>query len=217
MRYKRAFDLAAVALAGTALLPLWLLVAGAAALAIRFGDGGPMMYRQTRLGRGGRAFVLYKFRTMSVSAEARTGPVWTAPGDARVTAVGRVLRRFHIDELPQVVNVLRDEMSLVGPRPERPELAARIEPSLPEFSTRLAVQPGIAGLAQACCPAPVTPRRKLRYDRLYIAAMGPWLDARICALCVLRVVLGRPWRARHRRPARPSAACIRARGAGSRV
>ena len=197
-RYKRAFDLTVLAIAALVLAPLWLGVVVAAALAIRLTDGGPALYRQTRLGRGGRVFVLLKFRTMAVDAEARTGPVWSPPGDARVTAVGRVLRRFHIDELPQAVNVLRGEMSLVGPRPERPELAARIERAVPEFSERLAIPPGIAGLAQACCPAPVTARRKLRYDRLYIAAMGPWLDAKLCALCVLRVLRGRPLRARRR-------------------
>ena len=153
--------------------------------------------RPASAGTGGFSSLL-KFRTMAVDAEMRTGPVWAVPGDARVTAVGRLLRRFHVDELPQVVNVLRGEMSLVGPRPERPELAARIERDLPGFPRRLAVPPGIAGLAQACCPAPVTPARKLRYDRVYIAAMTPWLDLKLCALCALRVLRGRSWRARRR-------------------
>ena len=214
-RRKRAFDLAAIALAGVPLL----LLAGGAALAVRLCDGAPVLYRQARLGRGGRVFTLCKFRTMAVDAEARTGPVWAAPGDARVSAAGRVLRRFHLDELPQLANVLRGEMSLVGPRPERPELAARVERALPGFAARLAVRPGIAGLAQACCPAPVTPRRKLRYDLVYIARMGPWLDARILALCLLRVALGRPWRARRRggrRPRRNAAASPRTQWARGR-
>ena len=121
---------------------------------------------------------MLKFRTMAEDAERCTGPVWAQPGDVRSTAVGRVLRRFHLDELPQVVNVLRGEMSLVGPRPERPELATRIEHGCPEFARRLAVRPGITGLAQARARGGISPRNKLRYDLVYIGAMGPWLDIR---------------------------------------
>ena len=103
---------------------------------------------------------------MVENAEAHTGPVWAARGDARATAVGRVLRRYHLDELPQVLNVLKGEMSLVGPRPERPELAERVERGVPGFSQRLQVRPGIAGLAQAQLSQRGTTRRKLRYDLL---------------------------------------------------
>lgn len=184
VRYKRPFDLALLAVALVLLAPLWLLLVFAVALAIRLEDGGPLIYRQRRLGVGGRAFTMFKFRTMVPDAEAATGPVWARRRDPRCTRTGRVLRRFHIDELPQAVNVLRGEMSLVGPRPERPELAAWIERELPEFRQRLRVRPGIAGLAQAMSDGTASPRRKLRYDNAYIARMSPWLDAALCARCL---------------------------------
>ena len=187
-RYKRPFDLAVIAACWLALLPFWLLLGAAIALAIRTEDGGPVLYRQPRLGRGGRIFRIVKFRTMVVGAEDRTGPVRAARRDARVTAVGRVLRRFHLDELPQVLNVLRGEMSLVGPRPERPALAARFEREAPGFSQRLRVRPGVMGLAQASGSYHWSARRKLRYDNLYIDAMGPWLDVKIGLRCVRRVL-----------------------------
>ena len=203
-RYKRPFDLATTAFVLLALLPLWLVLAAAIAAAIRLQDGGSVLYRQARLGRGGRVFSMLKFRTMAEDGERGTGPVWARPDDPRTTAVGRLLRRFHLDELPQVVNVLRGEMSLVGPRPERPELAARIERARPGFARRLAVHPGIAGLAQA--RGSTGHRSKLRYDLVYIGAMGPWLDIRLCAVCVWRALLG------PRRPGRSAGA--RHAGAG---
>ena len=192
--YKRPFDLAVLGLALVALAPVWALLGLGVALAIRLDDGGPALFRQARLGRGGAVFSMLKFRTMVVEAEAQTGPVWTAPGDARVTRVGRVLRRFHLDELPQAVNILRGEMSLVGPRPERPELAARIERDVPGFAARLRVRPGLAGLAQAEGAGWRDPALKLRYDNLYIAAMSPWLDLKLCARCLARTLAPRPAR-----------------------
>ena len=187
-RYKRPFDMSVVALALVLLWPLWLLLVLGVAIAVRFDDAGPLLYRQRRLGRGGRVFTILKFRTMVPDAEARTGPVWAPTNDPRLTRVGRVLRRFHLDELPQVINVLRGEMSLVGPRPERPELAARIERTLPEFCERLRVRPGIAGLAQSMSGGGQTPRCKLHHDRVYIARMSPWLDIALCARCVARAL-----------------------------
>ena len=187
-RYKRPFDLAVVTLAGVGLLPLWGALAAAIALAIRLESRGPVLYRQARLGRGGRAFTMLKFRTMAEGAEAGTGPVWAVRADPRATAVGRVLRRLHLDELPQAVHVLRGEMSLVGPRPERPELAERIEREVPGFAERLRVRPGIAGLAQAYGADRIGPRTKLSYDRRYIATMGPGLDLKLCVLCVWRTL-----------------------------
>ena len=162
-----------------------------------------MFYRQTRLGRGGRRFAILKFRTMRPDAEAATGPVWATPGDRRATRVGRVLRRMCLDELPQAVNVLRGEMSLVGPRPERPELAERIERDVPGFSARLRVRPGVAGLAQATGAGWRSPRRKLDCDLAYIAAMDPGLDLVLIARCIARALrprIGR--RAPPRGPAR---------------
>ena len=220
--WKRPFDLCTVALAALLLLPLWLLLAAAIPLAIRLESRGPVLYRQARLGRGGRVFVMLKFRTMADGAERLTGPVWAARGDPRATRVGRVLRRWHLDELPQVANVVRGEMSLVGPRPERPELAARIERQVPGFAGRLRVRPGIAGLAQARGAGHRNPGRKLRYDLHYIETMGPWRDVVLLAQCALRGLGGGRRRARrsaggdgsgrHRGPARPR----RRRGPGSR-
>lgn len=187
-RYKRPFDLAVVASALTLLAPLWLLLLTAIPLLIRLEDGGPIFYRQTRLGRGGRRFELLKFRTMVVDAETETGPVWAGPSDPRITRVGGVLRRLRFDELPQLLSVLRGEMSLVGPRPERPELAERFEHDLPGFSRRLRVRPGIVGLAQAAGGYHASPRQKLRYDDLYIRTMSPWLDLKLIVWCVWATV-----------------------------
>ena len=186
--WKRPFDLAVLGLALVVLAPAWAVLVPAVALAVRMEDGGPALYRQARLGRGGAVFQIVKFRTMGVRAEAATGPVWATPGDPRVTRVGRVLRRFHLDELPQALNVLMGEMSLVGPRPERPELAARIERDVPGFSARLRVRPGVAGLAQARGAGWQDPALKLHYDRLYMAAMSPWLDLGLCARCLLKAL-----------------------------
>ena len=187
-RYKRAFDLTALAVAFVALAPLWLLLAVAVPLAMRLVDGGPVLYRQRRLGRHGRPFAMLKFRSMRVSAEAVTGPVWAGQPDARATPLGRLLRRLRLDELPQVVNVLRGEMSLVGPRPERPELVGCCEREAPGFARRLAVLPGIAGLAQARLGSAAGPADKLRCDLIYIGAMGPWLDARLCVASLVRLL-----------------------------
>ncbi|MCY4485813.1 MAG: sugar transferase [Deltaproteobacteria bacterium] len=186
-RYKRPFDLALVGFLLLSLGPLWLLLWAAIALAIRLEDGGRVFYRQPRLGRGGEVFSILKFRTMVEGAEDGTGPVLASERDRRMTRTGSVLRRFHLDELPQAVNVLRGEMSLVGPRPERPELAERIEREVPGFAGRLRVRPGVAGLAQLAGAYDSEPRRKLRYDNLYIARMNPCLDLKLCLLCVARI------------------------------
>ena len=202
-RYERPFDLAVLALAFVGLLPLWILLALVVPVAIRLDSPGPVLYRQPRLGRGGKVFGIVKWRTMRHGAEAGTGPVLARPGDRRLTAVGRVLRRWHVDELPQAWNILRGEMSLVGPRPERPELAARFASEAPGFSRRLATRPGVMGLAQWRGGYRLAPRWKLRYDELYLRRMGPWLDLRLAVLCVARAMArSRPSRPYRRRLAR---------------
>ncbi len=185
-RYKRPFDIAAISMALVLLLPLWAILALVIPVAIWLEDRGPVLYLQPRLGHGGRVFYIMKYRTMIDGAERATGPVLASKGDSRRTRVGRVLRRVHMDELPQIVNVLRGDMSLVGPRPERPELAKRIESEIPIFSRRLAVRPGIMGLAQGMGAYDLDARNKLRYDLLYIANMSPWLDLKLCLLCLMR-------------------------------
>lgn len=187
-RYKRVFDICVIAIAFIALLPVWVLLGVGIPVAIWIEDRRPALYAQRRLGRAGRTFLLLKYRTMVVDAERQTGPVLAAPSDHRVTAVGRILRRFHLDELPQIVNILAGDMSLVGPRPERPELTARWRDDIPGFSRRLRVRPGIAGLAQARASYHAHPRDKLRYDELYIATMSPLLDLKLLFVCVWRAV-----------------------------
>ena len=177
--YKRAFDLAFVALAHLLLFPLWALLWIAIPLAVWLQDRGPVFYAQERLGMHGRRFRTVKFRTMEPGAEERTGPVWASEDDDRVTPVGRVLRRLRLDEMPQVINILRGEMSLVGPRPERPALAEWFGRRAPGFGRRLRVRPGVAGLAQVRGGYWTNPRHKLRYDNLYIERMNPWLDLRL--------------------------------------
>ena len=204
--YKRAYDLTVILAAGLLLLPVWVLLWLAIPVTIRLCHGGPVFYTQTRLGRHGRPFRIIKFRTMVPDAERGLGPVWAVPGDPRVTRVGRFLRATELDELPQVINVLRGEMSLVGPRPERPELTAGIEAELPAFRERLAAPPGIAGLAHVYGDSHTPPRNRLRYDRLYLTRMGPWLDTRILLLSlwvVARRVLRGKRTARKESPVKP--------------
>src|SRR5262249_3827844 len=139
-------------------------------------------------------FTIYKVRTMRLDAEASGGPRWCLPGDPRVTLVGSVLRKLHLDELPQLVNVLRGEMSLVGPRPERPEFMPKIRGWVPGYDARHAVLPGITGLAQVQVPADTdfaNVGRKLRYDLYYLRHQGPVLEAKVLG-CTLLKVLGVP-------------------------
>jgi len=151
-----------------------------------------VFYTQMRVGKNGRPFRVVKFRTMIKDAEDTTGPVWATADDWRLTSVGRVLRQFRLDELPQVLNILKDEMSLVGPRPERPALVEKFSEQLPEFSTRLRVRPGIAGLAQARGRYSTRPRDKLRYDKLYIDKMNPLMDVKLLFMSVWVALHGSP-------------------------
>jgi lipopolysaccharide/colanic/teichoic acid biosynthesis glycosyltransferase len=153
-----------------------------AMLLVRLTSRGPAIYTQTRLGQGGTIFTIFKIRTMYLDSERHCGPTWSVPGDPRVTPVGRILRWCHVDELPQLINILRGEMSLVGPRPERPEIATNLEDDLAGYPLRLAVRPGLTGLAQVQQPPDTgleSVRRKLTYDLYYIDRICLWLDLRI--------------------------------------
>ena len=187
-RYKRPFDLSLIAVFGVLLAPFWLLLWLVIPLAIWLEDRGRVLHVQRRVGRAGVPFDIIKFRTMVEGAERWTGPVLADTADARSTRVGAVLRRLHLDEIPQIINVAKGDMSLVGPRPERPELVEKIKREVPEFGARLRVRPGIAGLAQARGGYHTSPRSKLRYDRLYIAAMDPTLDLKLLARCLGKAV-----------------------------
>jgi len=182
----------------------------AAALLVRLTSRGPAFYTQTRLGQGGRQFRIYKLRTMYQDSERDTGPKWCAKGDPRVTPVGRFLRRTHLDELPQLWNILRGDMSLIGPRPERPEFLPKLEQAIPRYRQRLRIRPGVTGFAQVQLPPDsdlVDVRRKQAYDVYYIAAMSPLLDLRILLSTPLKV-LGVPYAVLGRLFAMPSEADV---------
>jgi lipopolysaccharide/colanic/teichoic acid biosynthesis glycosyltransferase len=166
------------------------------AFMVKLTSRGPAFYRQTRVGQYGQHFNIIKLRTMVDNCESLTGPRWCIPGDPRVTLVGRILRATHLDELPQLVNVLRGDMSIIGPRPERPEFLPKLERSLPGYRNRLLVRPGVTGLAQVQLPADTdleSVRRKLRYDLYYVEHMSPTLDVRIL-FCTGLYALGFPFR-----------------------
>jgi lipopolysaccharide/colanic/teichoic acid biosynthesis glycosyltransferase len=183
-RMKRAADVAGA----LGMLVMTAPVMLAAAAAIRLTSAGAALYKQTRVGAGGREFCLLKLRTMVLDAERETGPVMAAPDDTRITAVGRVLRAMRIDELPQLVNVLRGEMSLVGPRPERPHFVRMFMRRVPGYGMRHAVRPGMTGMAQVCGDYATAPERKLEYDLMYIRTGSMALDAEIF-LRTIRIVL----------------------------
>jgi lipopolysaccharide/colanic/teichoic acid biosynthesis glycosyltransferase len=188
--WKGVFDRS---LAVLLLLPAAPVIA-LTALVVKLTSRGPAFYCQTRAGRGGQPFTLYKVRTMTADSE-KDGPRWSTPGDTRVTRVGRFLRRTHLDELPQLWNVLTGVMSLVGPRPERPEFLPALSAAVPRYAERLVVLPGVTGLAQAQLPADTdleSVRRKLAYDLYYVERGGLWLDLRLLVATGLKV-LGVPF------------------------
>lgn len=150
-----------------------------AMLLIKLTSPGPVIYCQTRMGRGGRPFTIYKLRTMTHDCESLTGAQWSKPGDTRITRLGRWLRKTHIDELPQLWNVLKGDMSLIGPRPERPEFLPQLEQALPLYRQRLQVRPGITGFAQIQLPPDTdleSVRIKLAYDLHYVNHVSLWFD-----------------------------------------
>jgi exopolysaccharide biosynthesis polyprenyl glycosylphosphotransferase len=171
-------------------LPITILTA----LAVRLSSPGPILYRQVRVGMDGVPFTLYKFRSMRVDAEAETGAVWATRDDPRVTIVGRIIRRLRFDELPQLFNVLKREMSIVGPRPERPEFVKALSEQIPYYPQRLCVRPGITGWAQVnykygdSFEDTVT---KLEYDLYYIKNMSLSLDGYILFHTIKAMLLTR--------------------------
>jgi len=173
--YKRIFDLA-VALP---VLVLFLPLMGIISILIWIEDKGPVLYRQERLTVGGRAFMLLKFRTMVVDAEKHTGPVLADLEDDRITAVGKVLRASRLDELPQLFNVIKGDLSLVGPRPERAFFYDKYGKVIPEFRHRLSVKAGVTGMGQVFGKYTTTPKDKLVYDMLYIYSYSILLDLKI--------------------------------------
>ncbi|MEZ4869910.1 MAG: sugar transferase [Caldilineaceae bacterium] len=185
---KRCLDLLLVCLA----LPTLLIVIPLIALAIRLDSPGPIFYRQTRVGRGSRLFTIFKFRTMVPDAEKAGTPQWATKGDPRITRVGLFLRKTRLDELPQVLNILRGEMSFVGPRPERPEFVEQLEQEIPFYRTRLLVKPGLTGWAQihyGYGNSADDALLKLQFDFYYIRHWSLWRDIYILFQTVAVVLL----------------------------
>lgn len=195
---KRPLDLMLVCIGLVLSAPLWLMVA----LAIKLEDGGPVFYTQKRWGRGGIQFQVCKFRTMVPDAERLFGTVQATENDRRVTRVGRVLRAMGLDELPQLVNILKGEMSLVGPRAlavneilrDQDGRVLRYE-EVPGFCERLAVRPGLTSLATVYKPKDIHPLDKFQYDLRYVREQSLWLDLRLIALSIWISLRGR-WETR---------------------
>lgn len=172
---KRAEDIVIASIMLVLFSPVFL----AAAVGIKCTDRGPIFYKQERLTKDGKKFMIYKFRTMVVDAEKKSGPVLASEKDPRILPVGRFLRATRMDELPQILNILKGEMSVVGPRPERPELAAEIEKDVPEFSYRLKVKAGLTGYAQIYGKYNTTSYDKLKLDLMYIRKYSIFLDIKL--------------------------------------
>ena len=186
-RARASADFAVAAAVAVLTVPVML----ACVLLVRLTSRGPAIYTQSRVGQGGRVFTLYKIRTMYHDCERQSGPRWSTPGDTRITPVGRVLRKLHLDELPQLWNVLRGDMSLIGPRPERPEIVAKLRESIPGYDRRHAVKPGITGFAQIHLPPDTCVRsvkNKLVYDLFYIRHRTAGLALVILAATALKLL-----------------------------
>ena len=186
---KRVMD---ISVAGVGLI-LLSGVSLLAAIAVKLSSKGPVLYRQVRSGLDGNEYTLWKFRTMTVNAEAATGAVWASANDSRVTKGGGFLRKWRIDEIPQLVNVLRGEMSLVGPRPERPEFVEQLAEKIPYYKERLLVPPGITGWAQVKYPyvsGIEGSLHKVQYDLYYIKNMSLSLDILILIRTFKTIIVG---------------------------
>ncbi|MBI3112326.1 MAG: sugar transferase [Ignavibacteriales bacterium] len=187
---KRLSDMVVSAIILVVGLPLWLLVG----LIIKLDSRGPMLYKQERVGKNGRPFNIYKFRSMEADAEKNSGPVWALKKDPRVTRVGAIIRRMHIDEVPQFINVLRGDMSLVGPRPERSFFVDKLAEELPLYKRRLKVRPGITGWAQVKHKYDESiedVKLKLKYDLFYIENMSWRMDLKILFNTLYVMMLGK--------------------------
>jgi lipopolysaccharide/colanic/teichoic acid biosynthesis glycosyltransferase len=191
---KRLLDIYLSSLGLVASIPLWVIIT----LSIKAEDGGPVFYSQERVGRGGRIFRLLKFRSMIVDAEKETGAVQATPDDPRVLKVGRLLRATAMDELPQLVNILKGDMSFVGPRALRPQEQEVLGnpgvlaiDQIPGYDRRLAVTPGLTGLAQVYLPADAPRSKKFRYDLLYIRRQFFCLDLKLILLSFLITFKGK--------------------------
>jgi sugar transferase (PEP-CTERM system associated) len=189
MLIKRMIDVTVSTVGLLLSAPITLLTAAA----IKLDSPGPILYRQERVGQLEEPFIIYKFRSMSQSAEANVGPVWAAQNDPRITRVGKVIRKLRIDEIPQMINVLKGQMSLVGPRPERPFFVQTLNRKIPYYSLRHSIKPGITGWAQICYSYGDSEEdaiEKLQYDLYYMKNMSPLFDLQIIFESLKVVLLG---------------------------
>lgn len=185
---KRAFDILLASIGLLISAPVWSL----SIFLIWFADPGPVLFVKNSVGKGGVNFFQFKLRTMVRQAEQRTGPVLAQESDERILPVGGVLRKTALDELPQLINILRGEMSFVGPRPQRTVLVHSYLQSMPEYAERHRVRPGLAGLAQVAGDYYLTPRQKLRFDRLYIRHISLGFDLKLL-LCAFLIAFWYRW------------------------
>lgn len=186
---KRVLDVIISSVMLILVAPLMAVVA----ILIRLESRGPVIFKQERVGEGGKLFDIYKFRSMTTDAEAKTGPVWAIDRDPRVTQAGRFIRKFRIDELPQLVNILKGDMSFVGPRPERPYFVEILKKEIPYYGVRLTVKPGLTGWAQVSYSYGSNKEdalEKLHYDLYYIKNLSLWLDVKVILKTVRVVLLG---------------------------
>jgi exopolysaccharide biosynthesis polyprenyl glycosylphosphotransferase len=189
-KIKRLMDIVFSLIILTLTLPITLIVA----LAIKIDSEGPVFFKQIRVGKDGKEFKIYKFRSMIKDAEKHTGPVWSTKDDPRITRVGKIIRKFRLDEIPQFINVLRGEMSLVGPRPERPYFVEKLSKEIPLYKRRLRVKPGITGWAQVKHKYDETiedVKKKLQYDLYYIENISLRMDLKILFRTVFVVLFGK--------------------------
>ncbi|HCG91195.1 MAG TPA: hypothetical protein DEZ08_05095 [Dehalococcoidia bacterium] len=188
-KYKRILDLSIIIVAHV--MPpfpiIWLFIWVVVPVAIWLEDKGPIFYTQTRIGKNGVLFKIYKFRTMIPNAELN-GPVWASKTDPRITKVGKILRLTALDELPQILNIIKNDMSLVGPRAERPELHNQFCEKIPEFKLRLSVKPGLTGTAQINGPYDLEPQEKLNFDLKYIQSISFITDMAIIIKSIINTL-----------------------------
>ena len=192
-KLKRPLDLLMiiVGLLFPLLWPLWFIVIFIIPLLIWVEDRGPIFYSQNRIGKNKKVFKVIKFRTMIPEAEKASGAVWSTKDDPRITRIGHLLRRTALDEIPQLLNILKGEMSFVGPRAERPELHEKFSKEIPGFDKRLDVTPGLSGLAQINGSYDLDPREKLVFDIDYSKKMSLFFDIKIIIVSVFNSISAR--------------------------
>ena len=192
-KLKRLLDLSMVfgGLLFPLLWPLWIVVIFIIPLLIWLEDRGPIFYSQNRIGKNKKIFKVYKFRTMIPDAEKISGAVWSTKNDPRITKSGHILRKTALDEIPQLLNIIRGEMSFVGPRAERPELHNEFTKTIPEFDERLKVTPGLSGLAQISGSYDLEPSEKIKFDIEYIEKMSLFFDLKIIIFSVFNSIFAR--------------------------